>query len=266
MKPRILIMTVVIVILALLICLCLFTYFKISVPISKLRKEASRYESYRNNFAGLQVFLTGEETRQLRTMINDYHVEVAQKLGVSGLVNDEAVYQAVKKGYLVRLDDSRFWKIKELKDSLPFVTKDTLKLLEIIGKNFEEKLKELDLPLYRYTISSVLRTTQAQEDLVRKNRNATRGLSSHQFGTTVDILYRDFEYTAENQYAYYYLMRNPDNSEFRKADFDCLGNQYSQCLKIILGKTLLQLQQEGKCLVIYERRQPVFHVTVARKF
>ena len=249
-----------------MISLCLFTYFKVSVPISKLRKEASRYELYRNNFTNLRVSLSGEEIRQLRTMVNDYHVEVAQKIGVSGLLDDKAVHQAVKKGYLVRLDNSRFWKIKELEDSLPFVSEDALKLLQLIGERFHENLKQHGLPVYRYTISSALRTARAQERLVRKNRNATRSISSHQFGTTVDILFRDFEYTAEDQGTYYYLMKNLNNPAFKKTDFDQLANQYSQSLKIILGKTLLQLQQEKKCLVIYEKNQPVFHITVARQF
>lgn len=266
MKPRILIITAVIVILALLISLCLFVYFRVSVPISKLKQEASRYEFYRNNFANLHLFMTDEEKRKLRIMVNDYHVEVAQKLGVPGLVDNETIYQAVKKGYLVSLNNSRFWGIKDLEDSFPFVLEDTLKLLQLIGKRFHEYLKHEDLPVYRYTISSVLRPAQAQKRLVRKNRNATRNVSSHQFGTTVDILFTDFEYTAEDQATYLYLVKNSNNSKFKKTDFDQLGSRYSAYLKIILAKTLLQLQNEGKCLVIYETRQPVFHVTLAQKF
>jgi hypothetical protein len=266
MKPRILLITVGLIILTLLISLCLFVYLRISLPVSNLRKEASKLNMYKDTFANLKIFMTGEEIKQLRTMVNDYHVEMAKKFGVDGLVDDQAVHREVKNGRLVSISDSRFWRIKELEDSLPFITKDNLKFLQILGKRFHENLKKQNLPLYRFTISSLLRTEQTQQRLTRKNQNATKGISSHQFGTTVDILFKDFEYTGEDQFTYFYLIKNANNPEFKKADFDKLGEQYSQYLKTILAETLLQLQKEGKCLVIYEKRQPVFHVTIARKF
>ncbi|MGB9643360.1 MAG: DUF5715 family protein, partial [Candidatus Ratteibacteria bacterium] len=184
---------------------------------------------------------------------------------VPGLIDDESVYQALKEGKLVPLKETRYWRIKELKDSLAYVTPDTLKLLKIIGERFQEKLKEQNLPLYRFTISSVLRTQKAQEALAKKNRNATRNISSHQFGTTVDILFTDFEYTAGHQLTFACLNRYKEKKEFKKKEFDDLAIKYGQYLKIILAKTLLDLQKEGFCYVIYEKRQPVFHVTIATK-
>ncbi|HOL50081.1 MAG TPA: DUF5715 family protein [bacterium] len=265
-KQRIIVLGVVVILVAMVVFLCIFTYYRISLPVAKLKKEAAKYQEYRKNFAENRFFLNASEVKDLRIMVNDYHVEVAQKLGVPGLIDDEAVSQAAKEGKLVSLKENRYWRIKELKDSLAYVTPDTIKLLNLIGERFQKNLKKQNLPLYRFTISSVLRTQQAQEKLVRKNRNATRNISSHQFGTTVDILFTEFEYTADHQFTFACLSKYKERPEFRKKEFDELASIYGQCLKTILAKTLLDLQKEGICYVIYERRQPVFHVTIATKF
>ncbi|HOK79533.1 MAG TPA: DUF5715 family protein [bacterium] len=265
-KQRIIVLGVVVVLISMISFLCIFTYYRISLPVSKLKKEATKYQFYKKNFDEILFFLNASEIKNLRVMVNDYHVEIAQKLGVPGLIDDESVYQAAKEGKLVPLKESRYWRIKELKDSVAYVTPDTLKLLKIIGERFQENLKKQNLPLYRFTISSVLRTQKAQEALVRKNRNATKNISSHQFGTTVDILFTEFEYTADHQFTFACLNRYKENQEFKKKEFDDLAITYGQCLKTILAKTLLDLQKEGFCYVIYERRQPVFHVTIATKF
>lgn len=245
--------------------LCLYTYCKVSAPASKLRKEAARYNEYKKQFASIPAFMNTSEIRELRTMVNIYHVEVAQKLGVRDIINEKDISSAVKDGKLVQLKETRFWRIKELNDSVPYVTPDTLKLLQMIGERFHENLRKNNLPVYRFTISSVLRTTDNQNRLSRKNRNATRSISSHQFGTSVDILFREFEYTGNNTSEFNFLKYYGWKKELMKCEYDELGIVYARCLKTILGRTLLELQREGRCYVIYEIRQPVFHVTVAMK-
>jgi len=265
-RQRTVILSAVAGILVILVSLCLFTYYRVTIPVAILKKEAARYDDYRKNFENTALSINNDELKELRTMVNDCHVDAAMKFGVSDLIDEKDVKIALKEKKLVLLKETRFWRIKELKDSLPYVTPDTLKLLTLIGEKFHENLRKQNLPLYRFTISSVLRTERAQQLLTRKNRNATRNISSHQFGTTVDILFTEFEYTGENPLTFQCLRKYSDKPEFKKAYFDALGNQYAPKLKIVLGKTLLELQRQGYCYVIYERRQPVFHTTIARKF
>lgn len=246
-------------------CLCTLLYFRISVPANKLKKEASRYEEYKLSFSRLPVGMSKEKINELKSTKNNDHVEAATKFGVCGLINEQNVVDALKEKKLVHLKETNYWRIKELEDSLPYVTPDTVKLLQIIGKRFQENLQKNNLPLYRFTISSVLRTDEMQKRLSRKNRNATKNISSHQFGTSVDILFKEFDYTSENPLEFNFLKKYGYGPEFKKSEFDELGIIYSQCLRKILGETLLELQREGLCFVIYEVRQPVFHVTLARK-
>lgn len=266
LRRRIVLLSIVVSIIGILIFLCIFTCTRFTFPACRLKKEAARYEDYKKNLSRMPILLKTEQIKELKTMVNDYHVESAQKFGIPGLISETDVYRAFEEKKLVFLNETRFWKIKSLEDSMPYVTPDTLKLLYTIGERFQKTLKEKNLPLYRFTISSVLRTEQAQKRLMRKNKNATRNISSHQFGTSVDILFTEFDYTGEDNFTFNFLKHYSERPEFKKQEFDQLGMLFAPCLKTILARTLLEMQKEGKCLVIYERRQPVFHVTIATRF
>ena len=44
-----------------------------------------------------------------------------------------------------------------------------------------------------------------------------------------------------------------------------MAHTRQQKLKAVLGRVLLELQEEGKVLVIYERLQPVYHITLGKR-
>jgi len=251
--------------LALLVSACgALMFVTVIAPVRYLEHVAAGYDEYQDRFSRIRGSLAGYEIRALRTNMNEMHIAKAQELGVSGLYDTEAVKENVKKGTLVFIPENRFWRFHELKNSIPFVTPATARLLETIGRRFQQNLKEYRLPPYRYTISSALRTRQDHQRLIRINRNATRGISSHEFGTAVDILYREFDYTAESPILFHHLTRlSHRQNSFRKADFDTLAERYADVLRTVLARTLIELQDEGRCYVILERNQPVFHVTLA---
>jgi hypothetical protein len=89
-------------------------------------------------------------------------------------------------------DSSEWWVLRELDRSLPYVTPHTREILEELGRRFHARLHEHGLPLFRFDITSVLRTEEQQEALRRRNRNASCITSSHEFGTTFDIAYLNF--------------------------------------------------------------------------
>ena len=221
-------------------------------------------ELARERFARTPASITRQEILAMRTITNPYHIAKAQELGISGLVDSGVVQEVLRQKKLVGIQENRLWRIHELKNSIPCVTPATLRLLELIGKRFQENLRKANLPAFRYTISSVLRTREQQAHLTRINRNASRDVSSHEYGISVDILFREFDYAGQEGQSV--LQRaggqNPD-ADSSKAAFDALGMQYAAVLKAILARTLISLQDEGKCYVIIERRQPVFHVTLA---
>ena len=216
--------------------------------------------------------LSARETRALRTYLNEDHVAMARRVGI-GRVRDRAMLASlVEKGDLVVLDSaSPWWVVREMDHSTPHVTPATRDLLREIGQRFQERLRERGLPPFRMEIASGLRTSAEQAALRRRNPNASRSVSSHEFGTTVDIAYNRF--SPPHDFApVLRLLDDPEVPawtrpllESRAAwAVDTLSMQRGRELKGVLGEVLHAVQREGKVLVIHERGQPVFHLTTAR--
>lgn len=211
--------------------------------------------------------LTARERSQLRRFKNPTHISRARQLGVGRLVNRDSIRAQEQIGRLLPLEDNRYFYLQEMNYSVPSVTPSMAHLLTRLGRDFQEALIEQSLPPYRFTITSATRTRADQAALQRVNVNAAR-TSSHEFGTTVDVHYRKFDVRPTDL-----DLPNPDSieiaperlRELMHQAYERLVRTHSEKLKAVLGRTLLQLQQENQVLVIYERRQPVYHLTVAQE-
>lgn len=212
--------------------------------------------------------LSSQELQRLRTYLNPQHVETAGRFGISNLSDRETIAQFEDQGRLVRLDDNPFFYLREMDYSVPSLVPNAANLLDLIGRRFQQALEERGLPPYRYVITSATRSRQDQARLSRSNVNAARK-SSHEFGTTVDLHYAQFNFPYDRVTLPDSLSDSPrpfyENSlsEHLAAAYRRLAETQHEHLKAILGRVLLDLQAEGKVLVIYERRQPVYHITVA---
>ena len=194
----------------------------------------------------------------------------AQALGVRA--RDEAELEALtRSGRLVPLEDStRFWVLRDLRSSRPLVTPDTRVLLERLAEAFQARLAGMGIPPYRLEITSVLRSAADQADLRRSNVNAAAGVSTHEYGTTVDIAYSAYAPPQELPEG---LVAAGDAPPWMAPYLDGLARpvlesvsaRKSRELKAILGEVLREAQSDGLVLVTLERLQPVYHITVARR-
>ncbi|MCH1570412.1 MAG: DUF5715 family protein, partial [Longimicrobiales bacterium] len=209
--------------------------------------------------------MTPAEEDRLRRYLNGAHVAEARAAGVR--VRDDAQLDSlVASGRLVELaDSSEFWIVRRRTNA--HVIPEMRALLETLGARFHERLVELDLPLYRIEVTSALRTAEQQARLRRTNTNAASGVSSHEFGTTVDLSYAAFAPPAETPPTV------PENApaEFqphleRLTDLalESLSARKSRELGRVFSQVLAEAQAEGLAIVIYERQQTVYHVTVRR--
>jgi hypothetical protein len=227
--------------------------------------------------------------RTLRRHLNDEHIARARALGVASVDDTAAIHRLVDAGQLVLLPDStRHWIVRELDQSLPYVTPDKLTALEELGDRFHARLTEAGLPPFRFEISSALRTGDLHLLLRARNANASQKESSHEFGTTVDIAYNEFSAPTTEAWASWHraasdgalgdavsangaASANDAADELLRARLDAiatahldsLGNTYSDHLKGELGAVLDVMQDEGRLWPLYERSQPVFHTTLA---
>jgi hypothetical protein len=218
--------------------------------------------------------------RTLRRHLNDEHIERARALGVASVDDTVAIHRLVDAGRLVLLPDStRHWVVRELDQSLPYVTPDKLTALEELGDRFHARLTAAGLPPFRFEISSALRTGDLHQLLRGRNANASQKESSHEFGTTVDIAYNEFSAPTADAWASWRRAASSGSAPsvndavddrlrarlaaIATAHLDSLGNTYSDHLKGELGAVLHVMQDEGRLWPLYERSQPVFHTTLA---
>lgn len=174
--------------------------------------------------------------------LNVIHLLHAQKNGLSNpfSTNEEfnaKINQFERKFILVQVTENRFYQLKSLSHSLPYLIPEGVDMLNEIGYKFQERLKEKKYKNFRYRITSLLRTKETQDKLCHRNGNATNH-SAHLYGTTVDISYKNFYNTKT----------------------DSVESSYEAI--VALTKVLTEMRQECRLLVVRERHQACFHITV----
>jgi hypothetical protein len=212
--------------------------------------------------------LIGSIRQDMRRHLNSTHVAAARSNGVGPVRDSVHLANLVDRGALVQLPEStQWWVLRDLDDSLPYVTPGTQAALEEIGRRFHARLDELGLPPFRLDITSVLRTGEQQSALQRRNPNAADTTSSHEFGTTLDIAYLSF--AAPQSLDHPSLAVAPDDqvSPSLRAEIttrlDHLGTLHAPHLEGEFGAVLQQLERDGILLPLRERGQPVYHITIA---
>ena len=209
--------------------------------------------------------MTPAEEDALRRFLNDQHVARARELGVRA-VDRTTRDSLLATGRLVELEDSTHHWIVRGGTSPAYVVPHLRTLLEILGERFQERLAGMGLPPYRIEVTSALRTSDRQERLRGSNANAAAGTSSHEFGTTVDLSYAAFAPPADTppeiltgvppEFA-------PHVERLVDLALESVSARKSRELGAIFSEVLREAQAEGLALVIYERQQTVYHLTVA---
>ena len=226
-------------------------------------RRADRVAAQGDRILSPMPVMTPAEEDRLRRYLSRFHVAEASTVGVR--VRDDATLDSlVSAGRLVELVDSTdFWIVRRRTDA--HVVPEMRTLLETLGSRFQERLADLELPPYRIEVTSALRTSERQAELRGTNANAARGVSSHEFGATVDLSYAAFAPPAVAPATV------PDRAppEFqphleRLTDLalESLSARKSRELGRVFSQVLEEAQAEGLAFVIYERQQTVYHVTV----
>lgn len=178
--------------------------------------------------------------------LNAKHVKYAKQGGVSPFnTNDEfekGIGTLIKDDKLVEIKDNRYYRICALTHSHPYLTPEAKVFLHDLGKLFQKKLDEKDLPNYYFQISSLLRTEENQKKLSRTNGNASSN-SSHLYGTTFDIPY----FTVVKRTLFW-------------KEAEVTDGRASKLLSEAIG----ELRKEGRCVAVTERNEACIHITVIK--
>lgn len=171
--------------------------------------------------------------------LNRTHLYHARKLGIKPIANTRDILKI--KRPLVHIKSNDFYQIDRLSHSYPYLVPQAAQLLDTIAQRFHNKLEQRHGAHYKLKVTSLLRTQESVKRLQRRNVNSTSN-SAHLYATTFDI----------------------SHGEFIEQMFNTHKLNNTQ-LKNILAEVLLELRQEGKCLVKYEHKQRCFHITTTRR-
>ena len=242
------------------------TAAEIELALSQALALADREADEANDILSPLPVTTTTQENALRRFLNAAHVSRARELGVR--VADRAARDSlVQAGRLVPLEDSTAHWIVRPGVSPAHMVPEVSALLEELGRRFQDRLARMGLPPYRIEVTSALRTSERQARLRRSNANAAAGASSHEFGTTVDLSYAAFAPPAELPAEILGGVPAefvPHVQRFADLALESVSGRKSRELGAIFSDVLLEAQSEGLALVIYERSQTVYHVTVGR--
>jgi len=173
---------------------------------------------------------------------NEIHLIHAQKNGLKKTFSTNEDFlskiDSLKhNSVLIEVTENKFYQIKTLSHSQPYLIPEAVDMLNEIGYRFQKRLHEKKYNNYRFRLTSMLRTEETQNKLSHCNHNATLH-SAHLYGTTVDISYKNFYNTKT----------------------DSVESSYEAVQT--LTKVLVEMRQECKFLAVRERHQSCFHITV----
>ena len=179
-----------------------------------------------------------EPVRQYDRLFNDLNevqLEAARKNGLKQPITTD---EAATSRQLVKIEPNRYYDIDKLTHSVPYLVPKAARLLEDMGKAFQDSLFNRGFNRnHRFTVTSVLRTEETVRQLRRTNVNSTEN-SCHCYGTTFDISYFTYDTPSVGKVASIDKMRQ------------------------ILYQVAYDMKRQNRCYVKYEKKQTCLHITV----
>lgn len=183
-----------------------------------------------------RIWYNGSYNRDFNDL-NDVQLAMAKKIGIKPATTREEA-EKVKED-MEEISTNEYYEVEKLTHSIPYLIPQAADLLEDIGRNFQDSLKNRNASIYKIKVTSVTRTVDDVKKLKKRNTNSSVN-STHQYGTTFDISW----------------------VRYTKVDESDTLNIDQERLKMVLAMVLRDLKRDERCYVKHERRQGCFHITV----
>ena len=132
--------------------------------------------------------------KTIRVPRNPYtrHQTAARSLPNSFFIkNDSDIRYGLGVNKLVEVTNGRGFRIDRLRHSKAMLLPEVRDLLIEMGNAYADALEGTDSEGTVFRVTSLTRTDEQQRKLARRNRNATRGESTHSYGASFDIAFMD---------------------------------------------------------------------------
>lgn len=186
-----------------------------------------------------RIWFDGSYNRDFKDL-NDLHLAEAERIGIKPASNREEAEKV--KDDMEEIKTNEYYEVEELRHSIPYLVPAAAELLEDIGRNFQDTLRNLNSSIYKIKVTSVTRTVDDVKNLKRRNSNSSEN-SAHRYGTTFDVSWARYVKVDETD------TLNIDNDR----------------LKMVLATVLRDLHRSDRCYIKHERKQGCFHITVRKK-
>lgn len=179
-----------------------------------------------------------EPYRDYRKIFNDLQETQLQSAIANGIKGIKNLEDAQSNPKLAEIRTCRQYKVDDLTHSIPYLVPKAKRLVEDIGKAFQDSLYNRGYSRdHRIIVTSVFRTESNVKSLRKSNSNATEN-SCHSYGTTVDIAYYRFDVPESGRVA--------DQEKMRQVLFQVVND----------------MRNQKRCWVKYETNQSCLHMTV----
>lgn len=202
-----------------------------SIPKVKIKIDYKKIIEQKKRQFDIEINYSHKLTDKVRHYLEESYLNGTRKF----LKRKRDIFKLVTKGELKQISESEYYFVDSMRYSYPFLTPSAAKLLDEIGRRFQDKLEFTSFECARFNVTSMLRTTSSVARLRKWNRTSIKN-SSHLHGTSFDISHTTFYH----------------NRELTIAECNYLAE--------VLAKIIWELRNEGKCFATFEYWQRCFHV------
>ncbi len=177
-------------------------------------------------------------SNSLNNLLKDY-IFISEKEGIKPARNLSELKLKIKNSQLIGVESGKGFVLDTFYFSYAVLTPPSKELIDTIGNRFELSLRNTPLKGTKLIVTSMTRTLYTVSRLVKRNRTAVNK-SPHLNGNSFDFSFSRFQTTRSI---------TPCEKTF---------------LQETISKILLDLKQEKRCWVTFERYEECLHV-VAKK-
>ena len=122
-----------------------------------------------------RIWYNGSYNRDFNDM-NDVQLAMAKKIGIKPATTREEAEKV--KDDMEEIATNEYYEVEKLTHSIPYLIPQAADLLEDIGRNFQDSLKNLNASLYKIKVTSVTRTIDDVKKLKKRNTNVRQFYTS----------------------------------------------------------------------------------------
>ena len=102
-----------------------------------------------------RIWYNGSYNRDFKDL-NDVHLAEAKRIGIKPASNREEAEKVKKE--MEEIETNEYYEVEKLTHSIPYLIPSAAQLLEDIGHNFQDSLRNLNASVYKIKVTSVTRT------------------------------------------------------------------------------------------------------------